>query len=121
MRSPESGAVLIEVLVAVAILGFAGLALVELVSAGTRATTAARVRERELADEERLLAAWSLLSRRDLDQRLGRREVGPYVVEVQRPERALYRIALGRIEAPEMEDLVTVVWRPERPEEDDAR
>lgn len=112
MRGPESGAVLVEVLVAVAILGFAGIALVELLGAGTRATVAAQVRERELADEERLLTAWSLLSRRDLDQRLGRREVGPYVVEVQRPEGGLYRIGLSRLEAPEMEDLVTVVWRP---------
>ena len=100
-----------EVLVAVAILAFAGLGLVELVASGAHATAAARVREADLADEERLLAAWSLLSSRDLDQRLGRREVGPYFVEVQRPERGLYRIAIGRLEAPGLEELVTVVWR----------
>jgi hypothetical protein len=105
---------LLEVLVAVVILGVAGLALVELVGAGTRAEQKARVRERELADEERLLAAWTLLRREELDQRIGERSVGPYVVRVQRPERGLYRMAIERRDAPGVEDLVTVVYREVR-------
>jgi type II secretory pathway pseudopilin PulG len=113
MASRERGVALLEVLAAVVILGAAGLALVELIAAGTRAVTAARARERELADEERLLAAYTLLARADLDRRLGRREVGHYFADVQRPERTLYRIALIRSQAPEVEDLVTVVYRPE--------
>ena len=117
MQRPERGAVLLEVLAATAVLAFAGLALVELVGAGASHAHRDRMREREVADEERLLAAWSLLSTIDLDRRLGRREVGPYVVEVQRPERGLYRIAIGRREAPQPDDLVTVVWRAWR---DDA-
>jgi hypothetical protein len=102
---------LLEVLAAVVILGVVGLALVELVGGGTRAVAVARKREQELADEERLLAAWTLLRREELDQRIGERGIGPYVVGVQRPERGLYRIAIERKEAPGMEDLVTVVWR----------
>ena len=39
--------------------------------------------------------------------------VGAYVVNVQRPEQSLYRIALQRKEAVAVEDLVTVVYRPE--------
>lgn len=113
MTRPDRGAALLEVLAAVVLLGVAGLALVQLVAEGTRAATAARARERELADEERVLAAYTLLTRRDLDRRLGRRDVGPYWTEIQRPERALYRISLGRKEAPEVENLVTVVYRPE--------
>lgn len=113
MTRRERGVALLEVLAAVAILGVAGLALVELVAGGMRAAATARQREHELADEERLLAAYTLLARVDLDRRLGRRDVGPYVVEVQRPERTLYRISLGRLEAPAVEDLVTVVYRPE--------
>ena len=66
-----------------------------------------------MADEERLLAAYPLLPRGDLDRRLGRRHVGPYVVTVERPERTLYRVALARQEASDVEDLVTVVFRPE--------
>ncbi len=113
MQSRERGAALLEVLAAVLILGIAGLALVELVAGGARAAAAARLRETELADQERLLTAYTLLTRTDLDQRLGRREVGPYVVEVQRPERTLYRIGIARATAPEVEDLVTVVHRRE--------
>jgi len=113
VRRAERGVALLEVLAATVILTVAGLALVELVSGATRAVATAGARERELADEERLLAAHALLSRRDLDQRLGVREIGPYVVGVQRPEPSLYRIALGRAASPAVEDLVTVVHRPE--------
>ena len=109
----DRGVALLEVLAAVAILGVAGLALVELVAGGTRAVAVARDRERELADEERLLTAWSLLKREELDQRIGERVVGPYVARVQRPERGLYRLAVERQVAPGVEELVTVVWRGE--------
>lgn len=111
MRHRERGAVLLEVLAAVLILGLAGLALVELVAAGVRAEAAAAVREREIGDMDRLLAAHTLLARADLDRRIGGREVGPYRVAIERPEPGLYRIAVARRETPEMEDLVTVVWR----------
>lgn len=113
MRRGDRGVALLEVLVALVILTTAALSLVELVDAGTRAVAEARVRERETADEERLLNAFTLLDRTDLDRRIGRRAIGPYVADVQRPEGALYRIALARQAAPEVEDLVTVVYRPE--------
>ncbi len=109
----DRGVALLEVIAAVAILGIAGLGLVELVAAGTRSVAEARLRERELADEERLLAAHTLLARADLDRRIGSRELGPYIVSVQRPERTLYRIAIGRVTAPVVEDVVTVVYRAE--------
>lgn len=113
MPSAERGVALLEVLVALVILATAAIALVELVDAGTRALTVARVRERELADEDRLLSAYTLLARSDLDRRLGTRDVGPYLVNVQRPEPVLYRIAVSREKAPDVEDLVTVVYRQE--------
>lgn len=113
MEGRERGVALLEVLVAVLILTVAGLSLAELVGAGTRAIGTARQREGELADEERLLTAYTLLTRSDLDRRLGDRTVGPYVTDVQRPEATLYRIALRRSNAPDLEDLVTVVYRPE--------
>ena len=107
----DRGVALLEVLAAVAILGVAGLALVELVAGGTWAVAAAHDREQELADEDRLLTAWTLLRREDLDQRIGDRLVGPYVMRVQRPERGLYRLAVELSAAPGVEELVTVVWR----------
>lgn len=111
MPRAERGAALLEVLAAVAILGIAGLGFVELVAAATRAELRARATERELADAERLLAAHTLLRRDDLDRRLGDRVVGPYVINVQRPERELHRIAIARGDAREVEMLVTVVRR----------
>ncbi len=111
MPRPDRGVALLEVLVAVLILGTAAIGLVSLVAAGTQATIAGDVRERRLADEERLLAAYTLIARKDLDRRLGRRYVGPYVVDVQRPERTLYRIAIAHEQSPDVEDLVTVVYR----------
>jgi type II secretory pathway component PulJ len=107
----DRGAALLEVLVALTILTVAGLSLVGLLSAGVRAEQDARERERVLADEERVLAAMTLLTRADLDRRLGRHEVGEFVVDVQRPERTLYRIAIGQPSAAHVEDLVTVVFR----------
>ena len=113
MRTDNRGVALLEVLAALMILGVASLSLIDLVSAGTRAVVTARSRERELADEERLLVAYTLLARPDLDRRIGAREVGPYRVTVQRPEATLYRIGLSRTEAVDVEDLATVVYRGE--------
>lgn len=111
MRSTERGIVLLEVLAAVVILTVAGLSMVSLIAQATRTARVAQAREAEQADESRLLAAETLLTRNDLEIRLGTRGVGPYVITVARSERALYRIAVGRQEAPDVEDLVTVVYR----------
>lgn len=101
----ERGIALLEVLAALMILGISGLALVQLEAEGLRATADARDRERVAADAERLLTAYTLLERAELDQRLGDRTIGPYMVNVQRPEADLYRIAIAR--------LTTVVYKPE--------
>ncbi|HEV8382856.1 MAG TPA: hypothetical protein VGQ29_14805 [Gemmatimonadales bacterium] len=107
------GVVLLEVLVALVVLATAGIALVELVSAGLRGEREARERERTLAAEERVLAALTLLNRNELDQRIGRRQIGEFIADVQRPEPTLYRIALLQKESTHVEDLVTVVYRRE--------
>lgn len=111
MRCTERGIALLEVLAAVVILTIAGLTLVQFVAQVTASTRTARDREVEQLDEERLLVATTLLTRSDLDLRIGDRDVGPYVVMVARPEPSLYRIAVGRETAPTIEDLVTVVYR----------
>jgi type II secretory pathway pseudopilin PulG len=110
----ERGVVLLEVLVALVLLAIAGIALMENVGAGLRAERDARDRESRLATEDRLLSALSLLNRTDLDQRIGRRRIGEFVVDVQRPDKALYRIAIVQEQSPHVEDLVTVVYRAER-------
>jgi len=114
-RHPETGVALLEALVALVILATAGTALVALVGAGLRSERDARVRERTLAAEERVLTAMTLLTQEDFDRRLGQRSVGEFLVDVQRPEPALYRIAIAEARAPQVEDLVTVVYRREAP------
>ena len=109
----EHGVALLETLVALAILSGAGIALLELVTGGVRAERDAQERERVLAVEERLLIALTLLKRDELDRRLGRHPIGELVADIERPERTLYRIALSQGQSPQVEDLVTVVYRRE--------
>jgi type II secretory pathway component PulJ len=103
------GAVLLEVIAAVSIFAFAATGSLSLISQLADTEHQARQREKTVVDQDRLLAAYSLLSRDDLDRRLGQRVVGPYQVEVQRPESLLYRIAIGDSSGPE---LMTLVYRP---------
>jgi len=109
----DRGMALLEVLVALAILSGAGLALLDPVTAGLRAERESRERERVLAVEDRVLTALTLLTRTELDRRLGRHPIGELMADIQRPERTLYRIALAQQQSPEVEDLVTVVYRRE--------
>lgn len=107
----RAGIALLEVLVAVALLGGAGLAVVALLREALQAEAAAAGEERRYAAADRVLAASTLLSARDLDQRLGRRPLGEFVVEVTRPEAGLYRLAVFPPESPASALLVTVVAR----------
>jgi type II secretory pathway component PulJ len=103
---------LLEVLVAIVILAVAGLAAMQAVADALSSEARLGLRERELADADRLLSAYSVLGRRDLDLRLGTRVVGDWSVEVQRPRPALYRVSLARADASDVEVLVTVLFRP---------
>lgn len=109
----DRGIALLETLVALAILSGAGFALLDLVTAGLRAERESRERERILAVEDRVLTALTLLTRAELDRRLGRHPVGELIADIQRPERTLYRISLSQEESSHVDDLVTVVYRRE--------
>jgi type II secretory pathway component PulJ len=113
MRRARRGIALLEVLVAVAILASAALSVVALLAQMSDFERRAEATETRLGDEERLLTALTLLTRDDLDRRLGQRTAGPYVVEIQRPDRVLYRLAIGTSDAPSHPDLATLVYRPE--------
>src|ERR1043165_3541865 len=79
----EPGAVLFEVLVALTILGVAGLSIASVVGEQARALADLRGREEELARAERVIARLSLQDRHGLDIRLGRRVDGGFVTDVQ--------------------------------------
>lgn len=108
----RAGFALLESLMALAILGTAGLALVALVRSGLDGERRARAEETAITTASRVLTAMTLLTREDLDRRLGTHRIGEFDVEVQRPERRLYRIAIAAADAPTSEVLVTVVYRP---------
>ena len=110
-RGPR-GAALLEVLAALTIFAFAAVYAIGLLGQLSDSEHRAHADERRVADQNRLLTAYALLLRTELDQRLGRREVGPYLVEVQRPEPALYRVSIGDSTGA---DLVTLLYRPEAP------
>lgn len=110
MRRTERGAVLLEVVIALTILLAAGVSLVSLLGASLASEAALARREAEMRGLDRLLVAMTLLTRTDLDRRLGRHPVGPLVAEVQRPEPTLYRLAVRRGNS---QELVTVVYRPD--------
>lgn len=113
MQPNERGMTLIEVLAALVLLTTAGIALIGTLGAAVRAERQAEAEERATDGASRLLAALSLLSRADLDRRLGERTVGQFVIRVQRPEPVLYRVSLADPAAPAVELLATVVYRPE--------
>lgn len=106
------GLALLEVLLGIALLGSAGLGVVLALRHASVAEAAAGEEERRLGAADRVLAAMTLLRRRELDQRIGARRVGRFVVLVERPEPMLYRIALRDSSAPGRELLTTVVYRP---------
>jgi len=116
MRHGNRGVALLEVLIALAILAGAAVAVVSLLAEMSDHEWRAEVTEARLADEERLLTALTLLARDDLDRRLGQRTVGPYLVEVQRPDRALYRLTVGTASDGSRPELATLVYRPGRPD-----
>jgi type II secretory pathway component PulJ len=110
----ERGVVLLEVLVALTLLVVGGVSVVSFLSASLRSEMALAEREATLMEADRVLAGLALLSRTDLDRRLGRHPVGRFVAEVRRPEPSLYRLALRESDTAAVELLVTVVHRPDR-------
>lgn len=115
MARSERGAALLEAVVALTLLATAGVAVIDLLAVGVRSERGAAVRERTLRKADRLLTVYTLLTRSELDQRIGLQAIGGLAVKVQRPERTLYRIAVADTPAAEQELLVTVVYRPEQP------
>ncbi len=113
MAHDKRGSALLEAMVALTILATAGMAAVNLLAAGARSERQAAERERALREADRVLTVYTLLTRNELDQRIGSQTIGHLAVLVQRPERTLYRIAVVDTLAPTQELLVTVVYRPE--------
>lgn len=103
---------LLEVLIAVAILGIAALSSVQLLLSSGDAAFRTQRAEADLAGADRLLTGYSLLSATDLQQRLGDRVLGDFRVKVERITPVLYRIRVEHAHVSGARALETVVYRP---------
>lgn len=109
----RSGATLVEAVVAIALIGMVGLGGVGLVRSASAAMALTAAAERELRDADEFLGIVTLWSASELDQRLGEREQGEWLLEIQRVERTLYLLTL-RDGAGQRLILQTSIFRPRR-------
>lgn len=86
------GSVLLDTVVALAILGIAGSAVLLLASESLSSAHRMWARESEVRDAHRLLSAVSLWPREDLDRHLGDSRQGLLLLVIDRPRDGLYRV-----------------------------
>ena len=106
------GAVLLEVLVAMAILAVAGAAALALASESARAVERARAADRATRDASTLLDAVALWPREDLDRHLGTREQGPWRMTVARESARIYVVTI--VDSTGGDVVRTSIYRDER-------
>lgn len=111
------GAVLLEAIIALAVLSVAGTAAVTLVSQSADAVRRAREADVEAREASAFLHAVSLWTREDLDRRLGDRPQGDWRLHVQRPTPTLYEVVLVD-SARTRVILRTALFRPEPPRQE---
>jgi hypothetical protein len=112
MRSGERrGAVLLEVIVALAIVATAGSALAVEVRESLAAEEHAQAADIESQAAGNYLDIVALWPREDLDGHLGVRAQGPWLLGISRPEPVLYLVTVAD-SATGAELLRTVLYRP---------
>lgn len=91
----DAGAVLLEVVIALAVLAVAGIAAVGMAAEAAGAVARARASEGRLRSASHFMEAVALWPREDLDRRLGARRQGPFVLTLGRPDPELYTAVLA--------------------------
>jgi hypothetical protein len=103
---------LLEILLACALLGSSGVATLGLARQAVMSVRQAHEHESEMLAASQFLDAVALWPRQGLDQRLGARRQGPWILHVERPVEALYRVTLLNAQSGKAL-LVTAVYRPQ--------
>lgn len=111
-RSERRGVVLLEALVALALVGTAALATLALTAADSAQVGRTLSRSDEISAASAFLERVALWSRHDFDRRLGTRPQGPYLLRVMRPMTTVYTLELLD-RSDERMLLSTAVYRPE--------
>jgi type II secretory pathway pseudopilin PulG len=91
----DAGAVLLEVVIALAVLAVAGIAAIGMAAEASGAVARARESEGRLRSASHFMEAVALWPREDLDRRLGTRRQGPFMLTLQRPAPELYTAVLA--------------------------
>lgn len=112
MSRGRAGVALLEVLVAIVIVGFAGTGLAAAFSAAAASEAGMAARESEFAAMDRVMTALALLSAEDLNRRIGQRVVGEFTVTVQAVAPGMYRIQVLPTPVHLRHALETLVFRP---------
>lgn len=105
------GVALLEAIIALTILAFAGIVAVSLTASAASAVHRVRGAEKDMRAANAFLAAVSLWTRDDFDRHLGDRVQGHWLMRVDRPEPTIY-IAVLSDSASRVELLHTSFYRP---------
>lgn len=113
VRQSESrqGVVLLEVIVALTILAFAGITAVSLTTSAASAVHRVRGAEQDIRGANAFMSAVSLWTRADFDRHLGVRAQGRWIMRVDRTELTLYVTTLAD-SGSNRELLRTAFYRP---------
>ena len=93
--APRHGMVLLEVLVALTLLGVVGASVAAMAVGAGDAVHRAQRNDTELRKASAFLDAVALWTREDLDRRLGSHGQGAWRLDIQRPEPSLYLVVLA--------------------------
>ncbi|MFN2397815.1 MAG: hypothetical protein ABR543_04115 [Gemmatimonadaceae bacterium] len=121
LHRTRPGSALLEVMIALVILGFASSSILVLTSQSIRAVTQAREADERLRDASAFFDAVALWTRDDLDRHLGVRAQGPWSMRVVRSSPTLYVVSLADTGQTERREgggdgrmiLMTALFRPE--------
>jgi type II secretory pathway component PulJ len=94
MRRGIHGAVLLEVIVALAILSVGAVTALATLRDASLAVERSRQAETRFRHADRFLQAVALWSRQDLERRLGTHPQGPYRLDIERPQEGLFHVIL---------------------------
>ena len=94
MSHRRRGTALLESLIALVVLAFAGVSLLSLASACLERARTADAVDRRSHDASAFLESVALWPRAELMQRLGRRAQGPFLLDIQRPNPTLFAVRL---------------------------
>jgi type II secretory pathway component PulJ len=113
----NTGATLLEVIVALTILTAVASAAVAMANQVSQSVESARSAEAEMRAANAFFEAVALWTRTDLDRRLGEREQGPWRLRIERPAPTLYLLVLSDSAGREL--LRTSLFRPQ-PQRDET-